>query len=490
MGGDFSRTFTGSRFSDERYDKRVWSGRTIPVTEPAAEAIKGAVRGLGHVFPCNDDAYSTKGLGPSGEATRIPGTADDGNGIVDENGISESKFGSHSLANQGATTNILAADQRDVEGVISGSFTAIDSATLQLNGSLYVQGSQSMRVVTSATVNGVRGGAETDPVACSGAAQYFGSLFVYSNSASQVRVYLEDDTGLQGTPKTITLTAQSWTWITTNSLLTDGAATTIKLVMLEDTADSAIDVYCDGFQIEEGSSATYWVDGSRSAEDASYNATWIRRAMGGLTFNAWVKGPASANGTQYLAYIAENVSAHNTFYVYRTSSNSFRFVIGGDGGAGTGSLIYNGGFDGDWHMVTAVVRTSPESGENTREIYWDGVLVTSTDTDTTGLPDFTKAAIFNLGQSGSSSLFNHETRLDDPMVVPYAAPSEQIAAWYNMGKAMSGLSRVYVDGDVMPDEALTVLAEGDARTSKYIAAYKGGAFRSNLRKVDVELWEV
>ena len=61
-GGEFGRSFSGNPLRDEHFDKGVWGGTTPPVTEMVAEAIRGAVRGLGHVWPLVSDGFSSKGL--------------------------------------------------------------------------------------------------------------------------------------------------------------------------------------------------------------------------------------------------------------------------------------------------------------------------------------------------------------------------------------------------------------------------------------------
>src|SRR3990167_6718991 len=126
LGGDFSRSFSGSLLSDERYDKRVWSGQTAPVTEMVAEAIKGIVRGLGHVWSWDSDLYSSKGLGVSGStsAARRTAIAVDGSDIQDTHGPYY-KYGDHSLSSDPAVTNLLAGNQRDgTEDTTTTGFTA------------------------------------------------------------------------------------------------------------------------------------------------------------------------------------------------------------------------------------------------------------------------------------------------------------------------------------------------------------------------------
>lgn len=483
LGGDFGRSFSGSPLSDEHFDKRVWAGRTPPVTELVAQAIKGAVRGLGHVWAFDSDLYSSKGLGPGATVGALrPSVAADGKPVVNSLGIAESKYGVASLAIEAATTNILAQNQRNgaEDGTTTG-FAVVAGGAISSQTTQAYQGLRSLRVVTSASGDG----AETTAVAASAATAYVGSVHVYVAANRSVNLLLIDDVGTIATAG-FNLVGGKWNRISVTGS-TDGAATNIK-VRLTDAFAGGATFYLDGFQIETGTVATSWADNARAAGDLSYSPSWLAGAVD-VTMNVWARMPtANPAAHLYLAALDSGVAAADNCFLYRPSGTAVvRFSTAGSTSDDLSSAAV---WNGTWHMITAVLRRNPETGEVTKRLFVDGASVATSSPAATALPDFAEFARFDVGHSGGFGRIGTDGSLvDDVMVVPYAAPSELVAAWYAMGKAMSPLSRVYVDGDAMPDDPLTVLAEGKAQVSKYVAARSGGAFRSNLRMVDVELWE-
>lgn len=483
IGEPPTRAFDGSILTDRRYIKRQWALRTKHVSEMVAEAIKGVALGHGHNWNFDSDAYSYKGLAPSGQyERRLAAAAMSGNNqVVDENNKSESKYGNASLAVEQGVTNILSNDTADCENGTTG-WSAVDSASITSEASIFYEQTKSIKVVTSATVNAVRGGIQTSTAGITGGQTYVGSVYIYTVTGATIRVYLEDSAANQSAVKTVTLQNSKWNRITTNSLVTGGGATTIKLVVLEDVADANITYYVDAAQVELGTIATSWRDpasGARAAGSLTYPVSAVTGATD-LTVAFWAKlGTANQSSDRYFINMA--VSGTDTFTLRRAAStNDLRFAAGA-------TVTYSTNpWNGDWHHVAAVLRQNTETGENRMELYFDGASV---GTGAGTAIDFSTITALRVGHR-NSSLFLNDGLMDELVIVPYAAPAALVSAWYSLGKAMPGIPDFYMDGDMMPDTLLTAKAQASEISSEYIRAKDGSNWRENMRRISMRLMEV
>ena len=490
IGGDFARTLTGARFSDELYDKRVWKGTTPPVTEMVAEAVKGAVRGLGHAWAFDGSLYSSKGLGPTGSTAGVfaPGQGSvglSGNSVSDEltdaAGTAGSKYGSHALRPQGAITNVLAANQRDVEDGTTG-FTALGAATRAANTAQALQGLQSLAVTGMAAGTD---GVQVDAIPVTASHGYVFSVYVQNASVLGGSIDFEAIGDVAGSLATLSAQNVGYSeWNRIDFTFTAGASD--STVDIKITRNSTItSMWIDALQMHSTTTSTRgtqkseaWVDGSGAAHDLEYSASFLTGATG-LTISLWARVDIGDTGTDnYLVAITKTTGVAAQSFVIAVDGASLRVVPGG------GSFSLTGTLTTGWKLITLVIRPNAETGENEGELYLDGVSIDTTATVGT----FVNFDALHVGHNSGSDI--PDALIDDLVVLPYAAPAEQVLAWYDMGKALPALSRYYVDGDAMPDDAATVLAEGDARTSAYAAAHRSGSFRSNLRQVDIEVWEV
>ena len=153
-------------------------------------------------------------------------------------------------------------------------------------------------------------------------------------------------------------------------------------------------------------------------------------------------------------------------------------------GLSSGSQV-TGTVNTGWQMITYVLRPNAETGENRSELYIGGASVDDSAVATSSLAGL--GSIY-VGHNAGSDI--PDALIDDLVILPYAATAAQITAWFGMSNAMPGLSKYYVDGDSMPYDDETVMAEGDARSSAYVAGFKDGVFRENMRRVSVEVREV
>lgn len=230
-----------------------------------------------------------------------------------------------------------------------------------------------------------------------------------------------------------------------------------------------------GFSLDPGKSLQY--------------PTSVVTGLTDFTINAWVSDQDGVHSTgvdKKIIHIKDgsgnnqvSLERANTAdnIVYKTVSNSGttdNITFSTDPWTGTSNF----------HMVTATFRNNPETGENCKVLYYNGASVGTT-AATTSAPTLSNATVFRVGGDGTSS-GEWLGYIDDLIIVPYAATSDIVSAWYAMGKAMSPLPKVYVDGDVIPDDALTSLFFGYVKDSTYLLY---AASSNNKRKLSITLEE-
>ena len=138
-------------------------------------------------------------------------------------------------------------------------------------------------------------------------------------------------------------------------------------------------------------------------------------------------------------------------------------------------------------MFTCVIRLNPESDQNAKEFYYNGARVSSTPSAAAAkIPTFSNFTSVSVGNNGGGS--NQFTGfMDDLYIAPYAATSDMISGWYNMGKGMSPLPKVYVDGDIIPADTVSSLFIGYVESSQYLISAGG---KNNKRIITIRLEEV
>lgn len=482
--GDRERAFDGTLLNTRRAIKRRWTCRTTMVRELISRALRGLVFGEGHAFPFDADLYSTKGLAPlssTGVTVRL-GTAADGAPVSGE-GI----FGG-SVAVEEVRSNVLTANQSNVETNTSG-FTSIDGATLTQDAGAYWQGTKSLKVVTSAAVNTVRGGFFTANASATPSAAYVGSLYVYSASVGSVRVRLEDSfNSVNGSFTTYALVPGQWLRLTTTALTVGGAGAVVNLRVEESTADAGLTFYVDGMQIELGAFATSWVTGGTTrASPASYRYPGEAFGTVDLTINLWTLGqpsPTTAATRAFTAVVnpAPGSAASDIIALQRGSGTDVYTLITRVSDA-TNNLSTAAAPGAS--MLTVVLRRNPETGETKQAIYVNGVSVA---TSSAAIPDLSRGVqhIFIGAEAGGLTLWNG--RIDDLQILPYAAPAAQIAAWYAYGRSACVSPRVEMDGDIAPDDRVRVEGQVTGQASQGFS--DAGVWRTNGQVLSLTLEEV
>jgi len=220
--------------------------------------------------------------------------------------------------------------------------------------------------------------------------------------------------------------------------------------------------------------------GSLDPETILTYPTSVLSGMTDVTINAWVSnGTGSPSEHDDYILIAEDGSNNNVIRFTRgDGANDIQFYTRSNGGTANTITYSTTPWTGInvYHMVTAVLRHNPEGSEKFKEIYYNGSSVASTTTATSG-PTLSNITTFKVGNNGDADS-TWPGYIDELMVVPYAATSDVISAWHGMGKAMSTLPKIYVDGDLIQDDLLTTEFIGHIGSSKYI--YAGGETKQTL----------
>jgi hypothetical protein len=487
--GSRKRGFGGRPMIERRNTLRVWTGQTIPLAERIALAQRAAIRGIGEVFPYNTDFWSRGGLpqvtGTNG-SLRI-GIGSTGQPVIDENGAAESKYGTGSLAIEQGTVNIISANSRDAEAAPVG-YQTVGIAGIAGSTVYAVQGLRSLQVTTSF----VLAGCETTPVAgILGSTPYSASVYVYASTSKAVVLQIYDPTNGVIASKIATLIADKWMLITASG--TSYPASTQARIRVLNNAPGAIVFYCDAFQLEQKTAPTTWVDGSRVSGNLQYNPAVLSGETPkpvSLSVFAWVRSPTANQASFATIFSAETDAGLGSDRVLLTrgaSANNLVLSLFDSSGA-SDSLVYSTPFwDDDWHHVGFTFQRKDVNNDSVTELYIDGVLVASKIMTTIAdLARLTKVYVGNL--AGGNQWYG---LIDDMVIYPYTAASDQVSGLYGMGVAMSPLPTVYVDGDIMPDPPLSVLALGSAEQATYIGATidSDDGFQESNRTIGYEMAE-
>ena len=198
----------------------------------------------------------------------------------------------------------------------------------------------------------------------------------------------------------------------------------------------------------------------------------IFRSQQDMTFNVWTDTAASTSADEHLVNIYKTNSYANSFRVFRDNSDShkLKFAISAEDASGptnkTSSLDIADPFDGNFKMVTAVLRRNPESGETTQALYINGV---SQGTATTAhIPDPSAFTHFKLAVNPDDAPEYWPDEVDEVQILPFAAPAAMILGWYNFGQNSGQHPNLKMTGDITKESLVTV--RGQVGDSDYIQA--------------------
>jgi hypothetical protein len=497
--GNTKRAYDGSPLCMRRNMRRRWSFGTIPLAPPDAEGLIGMVSGRGWHWQydtpwqsdnttASDDFYSTTGLGPTGSvaATVVPGydLQTVAKRVYEESsGEPESKFGNGALKVEPSTTNLLPADSRDAESAPSG-YNLLASATLSAETTIVLQGTKSLKCITSATAFS---GFITGDAAANNNTTYTGSAYVYALAATELRFQLYDNAG------TIAFTDYNptpnvWERLEVTGTTAGSGTTYTRIGIQLKNAGTAATFYSDMFQIEETDYATAWVDGSRASGVLRYDLDPIPRA---LTVAGWFKAPSSNPTSDSYLWILRCDDATNKSYLQakRTAStNNISFVI--SDGTNSKTISYaTSPWDDDWHHVAFVYAPNVD-GNGYLELYYDGTLQDSNKSFSgTGFPKMITDSVERFYPGNNAGATQWVGAIDELFVFPFPMSANQIAALAGRTTALPKYPRLEITGDLdhhLDENGIEV--EGlDKVQSGYAHKVDGVTFKSYMQRVSFEL---
>lgn len=528
--GSRQRTMDGSLRTTRTSVKRVWTFKTPVLNPEQTLMIAGLVAGNGHHFPFDVDAFDLKGFGPLNPAAANVYSIRKGvTDLIPQPGEAGLKYGG-ALAVENGTTNMLAQNVRtgtDTLGTTAGftnidacpTFESRDPSTLDSRWVAF-QGTKVLRFTTSAVVNGVRGGTSCTTGGGPGAVGYSAQVYVQASGA--VRCQLKDVTnGVNGTIQTVLVPepfgSTKWTRMT-STVFAGAVAPTLVFEILEDTADSGVQVLIDALQVEQQQGPTSWVDGARATgflrmDVQSFLSSGrtisedVRTAVD-LTVMFWANRGQSLfpDLVAPLYTITQDFGGSGTMLArghfvqvtFDIGASQIIVEVGGNDVGGIGSvpmlpvaLVWP--FDG-WKHFAVVIRRNSVFGTdlNQLKLYVDGVLHNQALASGAGvLPNFSKTNAIYVGNDHNVSFRRFNGGLiDDFVVVPYAMTAAGVSAVFGSGRAFSDLPRLDAEGAGIVSGPPRAIVLGELPSGEFVQAVMDATFTQNNRSVEILLTEV
>lgn len=518
--GDMTRGLGQSMRKTERAQKRVWSMRAKVQREADAIALIGMLLGRGHGLAFDryaddlefDQEFYTGtagGLLPSTAAVGTHYVLGSGDGSAEAAGrtytvTNDGKYGARAVSvDSGPGANILTEDLADC--IEPSDWTGINAFSIETSP-VFVASAQfaALSVISDGTTPW---GLSSAPVAAAAATAYVGDIYVRGlcdpTQPMTVSAYLRDEVNaIDGTPVAVTLDVgpSEWKRIKNVTLTTGGGSPTVALYITADTGIfDATQFWISGASVRAGTHSPAWSSPSAGAPAGNYQFRGsVIQGWKDMTINMWLSRPAtfSAARTILEAFAAKVETGWPAFPRVRLDivgdgSNVVRFqtrdhfnhedTIATTGTAfpATHALV----------MVTAVMKHNPRSGEVKKEIWLNGTRHATSSPAL--LPDFTSANTLSVlcNQAGAEEWSGGV--LDDLIMVPWAAPSAQIAAWYASTRSQATFPHLVASGDALEGAgAHEVLVYGAVDNALHAVAVLGGATRINAREIEFTLEEV
>ena len=404
----------------------VWSSHCMAVMQAwidGAWATLPVLTTIGDVWDFDSDCYGVRGasLG-STVASRRRGVAVDGGSIVDVflSGLpTESKYGTHAFTAERATDNILHENARtagDTGMDLSGFLGSSDCAP---SADRAVSGTVSMLV----TPPGADASVSTAFADVTPAAQdYTGQLKVWVDEEATVTIGIEAFEGGDLGSDEVDVYAGQWNRIQ----VTKAAGVGDSGIRLNFT--SPVVCYIDELQVETGSVANTWVNGTRATGFPEYPPEIIQQIGGDCTINFWARCryPTVINRSFFQLSAADPADG-NLQVRLESSGNTIQLLSGNSSGA---TVVSGGTFTYAWSMVTVVVSVA----DTTVSLYVDGVLVGS---DASAyIADWRDVSTFRMGWGVYSAAYERigydgKGLMDNVSIVNYAASGVEILGWFS-----------------------------------------------------------
>lgn len=179
-----------------------------------------------------------------------------------------------------------------------------------------------------------------------------------------------------------------------------------------------------------------------------------------LTINLWTNPSATNPGyTAYMFNFSDGAATHkNSARAYRSTNGNLNFKVSASDASSstdkTSHLSIADPFDGNFKMLTFVVRRNAESGEYNQYMYVNAVLQAFATTAHTPTPSAWNE--WCIGSDGTTGQ-DWAQMMDDFQILPYAATSALITGWYNFGQNVGLHPKLKMDGDVTRDSIVNVI---------------------------------
>ena len=211
-----------------------------------------------------------------------------------------------------------------------------------------------------------------------------------------------------------------------------------------------------------------------------------------LTINVWTNPRANAvESVTSLGYLFNfNAAADyaNSARAYRTTDGKLNFKVSAYNASSTSDktshLSIADPFDGNFKMLTFVVRRNAESGEYNQYMYVNAALQAFATTVHTPTPSAWEELVIASGGVNAQEWEHHldpadsnTGKIDDFQILPYAATSALITGWYNFGQNVGLHPKLKMDGDVTRDSIVNVI--GRVTDRKFLHA--SGATKQILK---------
>jgi hypothetical protein len=479
--GNRQRAFDGTYIRDTRAFKRRWKFATKPIAELRAMSLIGLIQGKGFYCPFNGDNYATNGFTPTGSIIQRSAVAADGAAVYDENGVLEAKYGTYSVCGEAAATTPNKVTTGHAECSTTVGFGAIGTpaATLSVDTAQKLQGSNSLKVVSTVNFGGFDASGFTGPYTIG--LPYTLSAYVYAATAVPVLLVLYDNTSANFTSTPVTLTAGAWRRISATctsmglidwhmQLVTNGAGGTF---------------WCDKIQLELSAWPTSWLTPASSRVNTDlYYTTGSHVSSEGMTVNFWMTKPYNTGVETAFWATGGAASTYHAIFAPAGAPNTLAVdtaVAGLVYNRISASITYTG-----WHMVTYVSRYNAETNEYGKYLYVDGTLRAQTTLSNASMSS-------DLTSWSPGQAFNAQwsyNRLSDVQVLPFAVDSTWVTGTYNAGSSPGSTPFLKAAGDFIPDTSLTVMGQIERVNTVSYYDSTNSVWRANGRTVEFTLEEV
>lgn len=452
----------------------LWSNHAMVVMQAwidGAWQTMPVLTTAGDLWRFDGDPYGERGGAPrSTGGTLRRGVGADGMPVkpfydvpagTDYLGEQDSRFGSYALTVEPAVMNLFPSNVRN------GGDTTEDMTGFDVGSDASYSTSQAVSGAGSIWVDD--GGAsallQTAPISASASTAYTVQCKILCTEViGTIAVSIHGDvSGKIGTVEFDDVPPGAWNLVQ-HTETTGGGDSTIHVGILIDGGS----IYVDEMQLETGSVAHSWADGSQPAGDLAYQPEILQQIVDDCTISFWARMQAATEGSdRALVSCGSSGGNQNRCRIQRSAAATSILVSTSDANANIDDFTVALAWDGLWHMVTVVLEPS---GSQTKMVYVDGKLVNAK--TTTYLPTWTDVDIFEVGHRAGGKHLGHASTglIDDLLVLNRAATATEIKAWYDSGET-ADLATVGLPAH-SDDRPIMTLVE-EQTTNKYRLRFVG-----------------